>query len=72
MRIRTAATLFGAAMLIQGNIESYRAMYKTLEKGYRGQKAEMMADCEGLTIFEYPFIMPGRKLAKVVYRNNHP
>ena len=72
MRMRTALTILGTAMLIQWNIESYKAMYRALEKGYRGQEAEMMADCENLTIFEYPFIMPGRKLAKVSYFRNHP
>jgi len=72
MRIRTAATLLGVAMLVQGNIESYRAMHKTLEKGYRGLEAEMTADCENLTVFEYPFIRPGRELAKMFYGKNHP
>ena len=69
MRIRTALTILGTAMIVQGNIESYRSMYRTLEKGYRGHEAEMMADCEDLTVVEYPFIMPGRELAKLIYRS---
>ena len=67
MRMKYALALGAVAMITWGNVGSYQSMKKTLQEGYRGQEAEMMANCENLTIFEYPFIMPGRELAKILY-----
>ena len=67
MRMKYALVFGAAAMIVWGNVGSYQSMKKTLHKGYRGQEAEMMADCEDLSVVEYPFIMPGRTLAKMIY-----
>ena len=72
MKTKYAFVLGAATMITWGNAGSYQSMRRALQKGYRGQEAEMMADCENLTMIEYPFIIPGRQIAKFVYNRNHP
>ena len=67
MRMKYVLALSAVAMIAWGNVGSYQSMKRALKKGYRKQEAEMMADCEDLTVVEYPFIMPGRTLAKIMY-----